>query len=314
MAQRQGIFTENIVGRVPAIYDPSTTAPAGSRARSSRATRFRSDRMDPVALALLLRYPEPTSAGTANNYRRTASEIDDQNQWDVRLDHQFASGSDRVFGRLSNFRGRLRAGDAAAGRQRHDDRHARSAGHHVVGVRLELSAHVLEQSAERAAHRRHAAHGASDRRAAVDVGGLGAQHARHSLDGAVPEHAADVHDRRLSDPRIADRTRRRTSTPASSEVADTLTWVKGRHTFKAGFDWRWERLNVIQPPSPTGSFTFNQLGSDLPGTANTGAPLASFLLGQVQTFSIDLQNVRDPGARQLPGVLRSGRLEGDRAG
>ena len=56
-----------------------------------------------------------------------------------------------------------------------------------------------------------------------------------------------------------------------------------------GFDWRWERLNVIQPPSPTGSFTFNAIGSDLPGTANTGTPLASFLLGQVQAFSIDLQ-------------------------
>jgi hypothetical protein len=74
-----------------------------------------------------------------------------------------------------------------------------------------------------------------------------------------------------------------------SEVADTLTWVRSRHTFKTGFAWRWERLNVIQPPSPTGSFTFNQLGSDRPGTANTGAPLASFLLGQVQSFSIDLQ-------------------------
>ncbi len=57
-----------------------------------------------------------------------------------------------------------------------------------------------------------------------------------------------------------------------------------------GLDWRWERLNVIQPPSPTGSFTFNALGSDLPGVANTGTPLASFLLGQVQTFSIDLQH------------------------
>ena len=74
-----------------------------------------------------------------------------------------------------------------------------------------------------------------------------------------------------------------------TEVADSLTWLKGRHTLKMGFDWRWERLNVIQPPSPTGSFTFNAIGSDLPGTANTGTPLASFLLGQVQTFSIDLQ-------------------------
>src|SRR5439155_7473227 len=74
-----------------------------------------------------------------------------------------------------------------------------------------------------------------------------------------------------------------------SEAADSLTWLKGRHTLKMGFDWRWERLNVIQPPSPAGSFTFSSLFSDLPGVANTGTPLASFLLGQVQTFSIDLQ-------------------------
>ena len=74
-----------------------------------------------------------------------------------------------------------------------------------------------------------------------------------------------------------------------TEVADSLTWVRGRHTWKAGFDWRWERLNVIQPPSPTGSFTFNAIGSDRPGTANTGTPLASYLLGQVQAFSINLQ-------------------------
>ena len=65
--------------------------------------------------------------------------------------------------------------------------------------------------------------------------------------------------------------------------------MKGRHLVKAGFDWRWERLNVIQPPSPTGSFTFNAIGSDQPGTTGTGTPLASFLLGQVQLFSIDLQ-------------------------
>src|SRR5262249_61542989 len=57
-----------------------------------------------------------------------------------------------------------------------------------------------------------------------------------------------------------------------SEVAGSLTWLKGRHTLKAGFDWRWERLNVIQPPWPTGSFTFTTVGSDLPGVATTGNP------------------------------------------
>src|SRR5439155_5146876 len=70
---------------------------------------------------------------------------------------------------------------------------------------------------------------------------------------------------------------------------DELIWPKGKHTLKMGLDFRWERLNVIQPPSPTGAFQLSGLFTDLPGVANTGSPLASFLLGQVQTFSIDLQ-------------------------
>ena len=65
--------------------------------------------------------------------------------------------------------------------------------------------------------------------------------------------------------------------------------MKGRHTIKTGADLRWERLDVLQPPSPTGVFTFSNLFTDLPGTPSTGTPLASFLLGQVQQFSIDLQ-------------------------
>jgi hypothetical protein len=74
-----------------------------------------------------------------------------------------------------------------------------------------------------------------------------------------------------------------------THIADSLSWLKGRHTIKLGADLRWERLNVVQPPSPTGSFTFSSLFTDLPGVSNTGTPLASFLLGQVQQFSIDLQ-------------------------
>ncbi len=78
-----------------------------------------------------------------------------------------------------------------------------------------------------------------------------------------------------------------------TEIGDSLTWLRGRHTIKIGADLRWERLNVIQPPSPTGQFTFSNLFTNLPTdtatASNTGTPLASFLLGQVQQFSIDLQ-------------------------
>ena len=103
LLQRQGIFTEAIGGRVPAIYDPATDRSASTRTPFPGNT-IPAGRMDPVALALLQRYPLPTSAGTANNYSRTANEIDDQDQWDARIDHQFATTAIRLFGRLSYFR------------------------------------------------------------------------------------------------------------------------------------------------------------------------------------------------------------------
>src|SRR4029079_12820908 len=100
MAQRQGVFTQS-------IYDPATTVSNG--AGGFTRTQFANntipiERMDPIARSLLLRFPKPTPAGTNNNYRRTASEIDDQNQWDARLDHVFASNRDRAYARVSNFR------------------------------------------------------------------------------------------------------------------------------------------------------------------------------------------------------------------
>ena len=125
LLQRQGIFTEPIGGRVPAIYDPATTVGTVAHA-VCRTTRFRSAGWIRSRVALLQRYPLPTAAGTANNYSRTANEVDNQDQWDVRIDHEFATNRDQVFGRLSVLPRRFRAGDAAARRQRRHDRHARA--------------------------------------------------------------------------------------------------------------------------------------------------------------------------------------------
>ena len=125
---------------------------AVSRQHDSRSA------MDPVALALARALPAADLAGTANNYSRTANEINDQEQGDVRLDHKFASGRDQAFGRLTYFRDHAMPVTAFRRQRHHSSRQhgGRSAGHEGVGVRLELSAHVLGQPAERGAHRRHA--------------------------------------------------------------------------------------------------------------------------------------------------------------
>jgi hypothetical protein len=285
MAQRQGVFTQN-------IYDPATTVSSG--AGGFTRTQFPGnaipiDRMDSVARALLLRYPEPTSAGTANNYRRTASEIDDQNQWDVRLDHQFASARDRVFGRLSNFRGSFEpvtplpegSGTTTGTLGPQDTTSWSFASNYQRTFSNNLLNELRIGDTRRTVHRT-AAQLSSSAGSALNIPGIPST---AQFPNTLPTFTISGYQILGSPINTAS-----DFNTSVSEVADTLTWVKGRHTFKTGFGWRWERLNVVQPPSPTGSFTFNQLGSDLPGTANTGAPLASFLLGQVQTFSIDLQN------------------------
>src|SRR5262245_61468608 len=106
--QRQGIFTEAIGGRVPLIYDPATTQPGPGSGTATRAqfpgNTIPADRMDPVAVRLLGRFPVPTSSGTANNYRRVADETVDQDQLSVRIDHRLPSNRDQIFGRLTRFR------------------------------------------------------------------------------------------------------------------------------------------------------------------------------------------------------------------
>ena len=289
LLQRQGIFTEPVGGRVPTIYDPATTTGAGVPTRSAfAANTIPTDRIDPVARALLARYPLPTSTGTANNYRRVDDERVDQDQISVRMDHRFGTDRDQVFGRLTRFHedflpvAALPDGSGVAsgtlGPQRTGaasfaSRYQRTFSDHVLN---ELRVGETRRSVRRTAARIEGTIADSLRLPGIPTSAQFADTlptflvAGYQQLGSPPNTASDF-------------------STGVTEVADTLAWAKARHTIKAGADLRWSRLNVIQPPSPTGAFTFSSLFTDLPGASGTGMPLASFLLGQVQQFSIDLQ-------------------------
>lgn len=288
--QRQGIFTETIGDRVPAIYDPATTVPAagGVTRDPFPGNAIPLGRIDSAALGLLRRYPLPTLAGTANNYRRTANEVVDQDQFDVRIDHRLPSHRGQLFGRWSYFReefspvtplpegsgvttGTLGPQHAASRAFASNYQHAFSS-RWLNEVRLGDTRRTVARSAAQLGDAASAALG---------IPGL-PSNAQFST--TLPAFLIAGYQQLGSPANTAS-----DFDTSVTELADSLTWLKGRHTVKAGLDWRWARLNVVQPPSPTGAFTFSSLFSDLPGAANTGTPLASFLLGQVQAFSIDLQ-------------------------
>ena len=141
LLQRQGIFTEAIAGTRAGDLRSGDDGRIGADGVSRQHDPGGPDGSGRAGAAAALSAADVV--GTANNYSRTDNEIDNQDQWDVRIDHRFSTNTRSGVRPPRLLPRRLRAGDAAARRQRRHERHARPAGHHGLGVRVELPAHVF---------------------------------------------------------------------------------------------------------------------------------------------------------------------------
>ncbi|HLK65621.1 MAG TPA: TonB-dependent receptor [Bryobacteraceae bacterium] len=269
LAQRQGIFTQAIFDPLssPRTQFPGNTVPAS--------------RVDPLALQILQHYPLPNVAG-ANNYVRTATEPDNQDQTDFRVDHYFGE-KHRVFGRYTYFHdddnpvtplpdgsGSLTSGVIG---------HALTRGDAVAtDYDWVRSATTLNQL--RFGYSRRGLDQSSLQDGGSNIPGLPA----NSFGSVLPIFT--VAGFQQIGPTTAANSNFTTSI---TELVDTFTWVRGRHTIKFGTDIRREALDVLNPPNPTGSFAFTTTGSNNSTVAGSGNALASMLLGQVNAFTIDIQ-------------------------
>lgn len=249
---------------------------------------------DPAALRLLQRYPIPTATGAANNFTRVGNEGQNQDQFDVRIDRRLNDNA-TVFGRYSFAKdlsvpvtpfadgsGALTGSAIGTTDTRADSL--------VLNYTQIFQPSLLNELRFGYTRRR------VGRRSVALVGN------NTELLRGIPDTAAF----RDSLPTVTIAgfqqlgSAANTNTDFSTDVTqiyDAVSYQTGKHSFKFGGDFRYERLNVLQPPSPTGQFTFNNiltnstgaLGAPTAAANQTGNSLASFLLGQVQQFSIDLQ-------------------------
>ena len=99
---------------------------------------------------------------------------------------------------------------------------------------------------------------------------------------------------RSSAPSSASRARVRVTEPSlRSELlhAPGVTWIKGKHSIKVGYEFRHHQFNFHGWAASTGgSFNFSRLGTggyDANGNvlSSTGDPFASFLLGVADSGS-----------------------------
>lgn len=269
LAQRNGVFTT-------AIYDPATS-PRIPFANNTIPT----SRLDPIALQILQHYPLPNASG-ANNYRRTATEPEDQDQFDARIDHIF-NDRHRVFARYSYLRdddnpvaflpdgsGNLTSGVIG---------HAITRGDGIASeYDWTLSPTTLNQA--RFGYSRRNIDQTSLQDGGITVPGAPVS----TFASTLPIFTVTGYQQ--IGPTTAANENFNTSV---TEYLDTFSMVRGRHTIKFGTDIRREALDIINPANPTGSYAFTTTGTNSPAGIG-GNALAALLLGQVNAFSIDIQN------------------------
>jgi hypothetical protein len=289
--ERQGNFTELYGSTTPVLYDPATTVQNGSKFTRSPFTPTNEipvDRIDPAALAALNHYPLPTKSGTSNNFTLVGNDQDHQNQFDTRIDHKF-SDRDKTFGRYSYFHDVDQpapflpdgSGNITTGAIGLTD----TLGQQIVGSYIHTfsskTLNDLRVGYTRRSFQRGGVQLGSSPSESLQIPGIPTNGA---FNNALPLFNIAGYQQ-IGSPSNTNSNFRTDVT----ELVDSVSHLLGNHAIKFGLDFRWERLDVIQPPNPTGLFTFSQLFTDQPGVKGTGDPLASFLLGQVQQFSIDLQ-------------------------
>ncbi|MCL4401404.1 MAG: TonB-dependent receptor, partial [Acidobacteria bacterium] len=285
--QQDGIFAAP-------VFDPATTrhTESGWSRDPFPNNTIPFARFDPAARAALSRYPAPGALQTANNYTRIGTGATSQDRFDGRLDRYFG-GAHRIFARYSYLRDHSvpttplpdGSGNLASG---------------VIGNTLTRADGLA------VAHTWTSAGGtANQARFGYTRRGFAQSSLRTGRPASEISHVPNIPISAFSDalPVFDVVGYQQLGPPANgnaefatsvTQLTGTLSQVRGRHFLKLGADIRFEHLDVLQPPSPTGQFQFTPVltgglssgGSPIAGTGNS---FASLLLGQVQNFSIDVQ-------------------------
>ncbi|MFC6645595.1 carboxypeptidase regulatory-like domain-containing protein [Granulicella cerasi] len=289
---------------VAKIYNPCTTTTNG--AGQTVRTEFTNDTIttaqcafDAKALTILNLYPHAQSAAASNNYSYTNNDDDHQNQFDVRLDgalgrkdrgfvrYSYFSEADKPADYLPLYGGLISSASAVVGTS------------NVTGVTNVLGQQVVLNETHtftssllndfRVGYTRrgNSSLGAQLNGTATSVLGIPNIPVNSSYANTMPQFTFTGYQQLGSAASASGRYQ-----TAVGELIDTLVWTKSSHTIKLGADLRRYELNAFAPPLPTGSFQFTTTGTDTTSTAGAvtgGNAFASFLLGQVDTYTVDLQ-------------------------
>jgi hypothetical protein len=270
------------------IYDPETTRlnPQGGSVRDPFPdNRIPAQRMDPIMQRYLSLYPLPNRPGTANNFVLNPKFSDNNDQGDIKVDHSF-SANDSIFARYSmgnetfvvplNVQGVPFNGYFSAIEFEPQVINVRGVAlgyTHTFSPRMineirlgynRLFATVTPRSGGRNLSTEFGIPGVPDDKQANGLATVGITGFSGLGDSFDTRRGQNVY-----------------------QVLDNVTVLRGRHSFKMGFDHRRTGFNLNQGSSPRGNFSYDGVFSRNPlSPVGTGNAFADFLLGYPSSASI----------------------------
>jgi Carboxypeptidase regulatory-like domain/TonB dependent receptor len=288
-AMRGGDFSQatTSTGALIKIYDPLTTVPNPASPGSYVRTQFPNNqiplsRINPISLNLLQYYPLPNLPGDTNNYAVSETRANTATKYYGRVDENIGN-SNRLFFRYgitlnpANTPGYTGIAFPGEGTNCNEGNANSTPWVAAISDTVTFRPNVVGEF--RVSYTRQI-NLCNPRSEGFDLTKLGlpAYIKNASTDPLFPE--IDVTDFTGLGPQRASHYTDAENTP---EAQAHLTWLKGAHTIKGGFDYLFLAFNIFRPDYPSGDFGFTRAftqGPD-PSVASTtaGYGLATLLLG-----------------------------------
>ncbi len=285
LAERTGNFSDLLTGTTTAagydtgqIFDPFTYNPVTGARQPFAGNVIPPSRLDPAALKIASLYPLPNLPGSANNFLFNPVLSNDQDAFDVRVDHQLTSKdafyATVSYGNVNSHRPDPLPGLAGGGSFSGDVTNlARAAGitdvhtfapDKVNELKLGYSRYVVQalpNFAGQPISAQMGIPGVFDPSNPIPTGGL----VNISIAGLAPLGTTDWFPEFLRE--------------NNYQIVDSFTYVHNQHSFKFGADVKRREHGFFQTQDARGDWSFDQQFTEDLTTQQGGSSLASFLLG-----------------------------------
>ena len=292
--ERTGDFsqTRDAKGNLIVIYNPATTKTGTNYSRTAISGNNINNLgpLNPVGVALVNLYPLPNRPGTGgsdlNNFFSNAPGTDNNNSFDIRIDHQL-SAHQSIFGHITNFTNHINYNDYYGNGLSPEDANDRLPGKNIIvdhtwTIRQNL---ILE-------HHFSWAHSESNRAETVSKTpaslGFNASNVAPGITANLtPSVSISGPSAVGSYSSLGNFYPFEANYSSVYQYAAAMTWVKGKHTVKYGIDlrryptqlWDPEQTSITSGGSTTGANFTNGFSSGTTSITDSGNGVADLLLG-----------------------------------